>query len=110
MLIVQGPTNPRFQSLLLAGFAGKALAAFLYTAALCIYLRFFEPQRATGLIAQVASEIYHVPAERLAEYARLRVEAMVLRDQRGKRITEEDWGRITRLLEQSWSSLAIEVN
>jgi diguanylate cyclase (GGDEF)-like protein len=46
-LLVQGPTNPRFQSLLLAGFAGKALAAFIYTVALCVYLRFFEPQRAT---------------------------------------------------------------
>ena len=33
--------------LLLAGFVGKGSAAFLYTVALCVYLRFFEPQRAT---------------------------------------------------------------
>ncbi len=46
-LLVQGPTNPQFQSLLLAGFVGKATAAFFYTVALCVYLRFFEPQRAT---------------------------------------------------------------
>jgi diguanylate cyclase (GGDEF)-like protein len=46
-LLVQGPTHPQFQMLLLAGFAGKASAAFFYTVAMCVYLRFFEPQRAT---------------------------------------------------------------
>ena len=46
-LLVQGPTNPLYQPLLLAGFAGKAIAALFYTVALCIYLRYFEPQRAT---------------------------------------------------------------
>ena len=46
-LLVQGPANPQFQSLLLAGFVGKASAAFFYTVALCVYLRYFEPQRAT---------------------------------------------------------------
>jgi hypothetical protein len=73
-----------------------------------------EPQRFTTsdwerLIAAVASEIYHVPAERVAEYAKLRVEAMVLRDQRGERMTEEDWATITRLLERSWASLAAAI-
>jgi hypothetical protein len=58
------------------------------------------------LIATVASDIYHVPAERLADYARLRVEAMVLRDARGEAITEADWQAITSLLVRSWSSLA----
>jgi diguanylate cyclase (GGDEF)-like protein len=46
-LLVQGPGHPQFQMLLLSGFTGKALAAFFYTVALCTYLRFFEPQRAT---------------------------------------------------------------
>jgi diguanylate cyclase (GGDEF)-like protein len=46
-LLVQGPGHPQFQMLLLSGFTGKALAAFFYTVALCVYLRFFEPQRAT---------------------------------------------------------------
>jgi hypothetical protein len=74
-----------------------------------------EPKRFTTkdwerLIAVVAADIYHVPAERLAEYARLRVEAMVLRDARGQSITEEDWAAITSLLEQSWSSLAEAVS
>lgn len=59
-----------------------------------------------GLIAAVAAEIYGVPAERLTDYARLRVEAMVLRDARGEKITEQDWSQITSLLERSWSELA----
>jgi diguanylate cyclase (GGDEF)-like protein len=46
-LLVQGAGNPEFQSLLLAGFVGKAGAALFYTVALCVYLRYFEPQRAT---------------------------------------------------------------
>jgi hypothetical protein len=58
------------------------------------------------LIAAVAAEIYGVPPERLSAYARLRVAAMVLRDQRGDRITEDDWSRIASLLEQSWTQLA----
>lgn len=61
------------------------------------------------LIATVAGEIYQLPAERFADYARLRVEAMVLRDQRGAEITEADWSRIGNLLEQSWSALATAV-
>lgn len=58
------------------------------------------------LIAAVAAEIYGVPAERLTDYARLRVEAMVLRDKQGESITEQDWSNITSLLERSWSELA----
>jgi diguanylate cyclase (GGDEF)-like protein len=46
-LLVQGPGHPQFQMLLLSGFTGKALAALFYTVALCVYLRYFEPQRAT---------------------------------------------------------------
>jgi hypothetical protein len=70
-----------------------------------------EPEQFTTsdwerLIAAVAAEIYAVPPERLAEYAHLRVEAMVLRDQRGENITEDDWSRIGGLLERSWTSLA----
>ncbi|MGQ0642061.1 MAG: hypothetical protein ACT4P6_15025 [Gemmatimonadaceae bacterium] len=61
------------------------------------------------LIAAVAAEIYSVPPERLADYARLRVEAMVLRDQRGQSITAQDWAEIRNLLERSWSELASAV-
>jgi diguanylate cyclase (GGDEF)-like protein len=46
-LLVQGPGNPQFLSLLLAGFVGKASAACFYTVALYVYLRYFEPHQAT---------------------------------------------------------------
>lgn len=62
-----------------------------------------------NLIAAVAAEIYGVPAERLGDYARLGVAAMVLRDQRGSNIAEQDWAEITSLLERSWSELAAAV-
>lgn len=60
-------------------------------------------------IASVASTVYHRPAESLAEYSRLRVEAMAFRDQRGESITEADWTTIRETLERSWSSLATAV-
>jgi hypothetical protein len=62
------------------------------------------------LIAAVAAEIYAVPPERLGEYAKLRVEAMVLRDRLGEKISEADWDHIGELLERSWTSLANAVN
>jgi diguanylate cyclase (GGDEF)-like protein len=55
-LLVQGPNNPRFQQLLLAGFVGKASAALFYSVALWVYLRYFEPQRVvvgSGLVQDV---------------------------------------------------------
>jgi hypothetical protein len=58
------------------------------------------------LIAAVAGEIYHHPAQRFAEYARLRVEAMVLRDRMGDGITDEDWRKIQSTLERSWDAFA----
>ena len=58
------------------------------------------------LIAEVGGNLYHEVPARLAEYARLRVAAMVLRDRQGTAITEQDWQRITELLEASWDSLA----
>ncbi|MEP7345246.1 MAG: hypothetical protein ABI877_08260 [Gemmatimonadaceae bacterium] len=71
-----------------------------------------EPKRFTTvdwerLVAAVAGEIYQLPAERFAEYSKLRVEAMVLRDKRGAAITEEDWAQVQRLLERSWNALAM---
>ncbi|MCO6492005.1 MAG: hypothetical protein J5I98_26550 [Phaeodactylibacter sp.] len=68
-----------------------------------------EPQHATAdwerLLAEVAATLYHQPAKQFAEYARLRVEAMVLRDSKGPTITETDWKEITALLEESWQAL-----
>lgn len=68
-----------------------------------------EPNHGKGewerLITEVAAEMYHVPPERLAGYARLRVEAMNFRDERRESVSEESWTEITRLLEASWTSL-----
>jgi hypothetical protein len=63
-------------------------------------------------LAALASEIYRVPAERLLEHARLRAEAMTIRDEKAEQggVTEEDWKRIDELLHQSWRSLHQAVN
>jgi hypothetical protein len=63
-------------------------------------------------LADLASEIYRVPAERLMEHARLRAEAMEIRDRQAEQggVTEEDWRRIDELLHQSWRSLWRAVN
>jgi hypothetical protein len=63
-------------------------------------------------LADLASEIYRVPAERLAEHARLRAEAMEIRDAKAEQggVNEEDWRRIDELLHASWRSLRLAVN
>src|SRR2546421_5375948 len=63
-------------------------------------------------LASLAAEVYRVPAERLMEHARLRAEAMDIRDSKAEQggVTEEDWKRIDELLHQSWRSLHRAVN
>jgi len=63
-------------------------------------------------LADLAAELYRVPAERLAEHARLRAEAMKIRDDRAEAggVTEDDWRRIDELLHESWRSLHSAVN
>ena len=58
-------------------------------------------------LADLQAEIYHVPAEKLMEHARLRAEAMRIRDTKAARggVTEEDWSKIGELLRDSWRSL-----
>jgi len=59
-------------------------------------------------LADLQAEIYHVPAESLMEHARLRAEAMRIRDSKAEvagKVTEEDWARIGELLRRSWRSL-----
>ncbi len=63
-------------------------------------------------LADLAAELYRVPASRLEEHARLRAAAMEIRDttaERG-RTDEDDWRRIDDLLRQSWRSLHQAVN
>jgi hypothetical protein len=63
-------------------------------------------------LADLASEIYRVPPDRLMEHARLRAEAMNIRDSKAEHggVTEEDWKRIDELLHESWRSLYSAVN
>ena len=64
-----------------------------------------NPPGLPDALAALQAEIYGVPAERFAEHARLRAEAMDLRDGKGSAITEADWQRIGELLAASWKSL-----
>ena len=94
----------------------------------------FDPQRAAALelewwiihrqraehnegdladaLAATAAEVYQVPPERLAEHARLRAEAMNIRDNTAAAggVSEADWARIDQLLHDSWRSLHEAVN
>lgn len=58
-------------------------------------------------LAELQAAIYHLPAERFAEHARLRTEAMDIRDQKAEQggVSEADWQRIGELLKGSWQSL-----
>lgn len=58
-------------------------------------------------LAALAAELYRAPVERVMEHARLRAEAMTIRDTRAEdgQVTETDWARIDQLLHESWRSL-----
>ena len=63
-------------------------------------------------LAALQAELYQMPAERFAEHARLRAEAMMIRDMKADQggVAEADWARIDELLRQSWHSLFDVVN
>ncbi|HJZ67973.1 MAG TPA: hypothetical protein VKF81_07625 [Blastocatellia bacterium] len=63
-------------------------------------------------LAELSSELYQMPAERFAEHARLRAEAMTIRDTKADAggVTEQDWAEIDELLHRSWKSLKDAVN
>jgi hypothetical protein len=64
------------------------------------------PQEWENLLTLTASIIYHLPADSFREYAMLRVKAMLLRDEKGSSITEEDWRKINGILADAWRSFA----
>lgn len=70
-----------------------------------------DPNDLVELLAELPAEIYHLPRERFMEHARLRAEAMLIRDTKADQggVTEEDWARIDALLHESWRSLHKEV-
>ena len=59
-------------------------------------------------LAELQAEIYHVPVEKVMDHARLRAEAMRIRDTKAEAggVTEADWARIGELLRGSWRSLS----
>jgi hypothetical protein len=63
-------------------------------------------------LAELPAEIYQIPADRLMEHARLRAEAMLIRDDKAEAggLSEADWKRIDELLHASWQSLWKAVN
>ncbi|MDX2032460.1 MAG: hypothetical protein SF339_17425 [Blastocatellia bacterium] len=63
-------------------------------------------------LAELPAEIYQLPADRLMKHARLRQEAMTLRDKRAAAggVSETDWKKIDAMLQESWLSLWEEVN
>jgi hypothetical protein len=73
-------------------------------------------QRAAGdlerALAELEAELYRIPSDKFMEHARLRAEAMEIRDAKAEQggVTEEDWERIEELLHQSWRSLHAAVN
>jgi hypothetical protein len=71
-----------------------------------------QPGDLAAALAATAAEVYQVPAARLAEHARLRAEAMTIRDDTAAAhgVTEADWAHIDQLLHDSWRSLHQVVN
>lgn len=70
------------------------------------------PNDLATVLAAEAAEIYQAPAASMSEHARLRAEAMTLRDTQAERtaLTEADWARINELLRRSWENLFRTVN
>ena len=63
-------------------------------------------------LADLAAELYQVPAERLWAHASRRAEAMTIRDHAARRevgVLEDDWDRIEAVLWVAWKALADEV-
>jgi hypothetical protein len=70
------------------------------------------PSDLVDALAALQAEIYQVPVETLREHARLRAEAMIIRDTKAETggVFEGDWNRIDELLKASWQSLFNAVN
>jgi hypothetical protein len=63
-------------------------------------------------LAELAAELYRVPAERLWAHAARRAEAMTIRDRTSRRevgVLDDDWDRIEAVLWVAWKALADEV-
>lgn len=67
----------------------------------------YQPGDLDRALAELPAELYRVPVDRLMEHARLRGEAMTIRDKKAEEggVTEADWAKINELLRASWQSL-----
>ncbi len=65
------------------------------------------PRDLDRALANTAGEVYQQPSDSFTEHARLRAQAMIIRDTKAEAggVTEEDWKEIDRLLHESWRSL-----
>jgi len=64
----------------------------------------YSPEAWEKNLALLASTVYHLPPEKFVDYAHYRVQAMLLRDEKGEGITEADWKQINGLLDKAWQS------
>lgn len=71
-----------------------------------------DPNDLVVALAELAGEVYQQPVGDFMDHARLRAEAMTIRDTKAAAggVTEEDWVNIDRLLHESWRSLHAVVN
>jgi hypothetical protein len=70
------------------------------------------PGELEAALADLAAELYQVPAERLWAHATRRAEAMAIRDRTSRRqvgVLDDDWDRIEAVLWVAWKALAEEV-
>ncbi|MBI3651821.1 MAG: hypothetical protein HY231_12445 [Acidobacteria bacterium] len=63
-------------------------------------------------LAELPAELYQMPVEKMLPHARLRAEAMTIRDDKAEAggVSEADWQKIEALLHESWRSLYHAVN
>jgi hypothetical protein len=53
------------------------------------------PEEWVQLLVKTAVTVYHLPAEKFNDYTYCRVQAMLLRDEKGSNISKTDWQQIT---------------
>lgn len=64
------------------------------------------PAEWESCLARNAEIVYHLPAGKFVSFAHMRVQAMLMRDQKENQITENDWLQIHELLTQAWKSFS----
>jgi len=67
------------------------------------------PAEWVDILAKEAALMYSIPAEKFKPYADKRVEAMLLRDEKGDSITETDWAIIDQMCIEAWALMKKEL-